>query len=295
MRFARRRPRQLSFSRGRLLPIRWVVELYTSQGCSSCPPADAMLGELTARDDVIALSLHVDYWGLDRGWADTFADPAYSERQLRYAQAEGSNVRYTPQFIIGGADRIAGPSAMQLMDMIQTHAGGTDDVLRAEGAKVTVAATGTPGQLILVSYLPEATVKVLHGENAGHSITYHNVVQAWDEVLRRMGWRRDDGDGAPGGQGTGTGRSGAIGRRRQTGGHSRCGRPRLKGFRETLDPHARWRQGRRMIRAILFDKDGTLTDFRATWEPWMGVMIRDLCRRGERACAGYRRTISVSI
>ena len=75
------------------------------------------------------------------------------------------------------------PPRCKLMDMIQTHAGGTDDVLRAEGAKVTVAATGTPGQLILVSYLPEATVKVLHGENAGHSITYHNVVQAWT-VLR---------------------------------------------------------------------------------------------------------------
>ncbi|WP_179379745.1 DUF1223 domain-containing protein [Jannaschia marina] len=155
-----------------------VVELYTSQGCSSCPPADAMLGELAARDDVIALSLHVDYWDWI-GWKDTFADPAHSERQLRYAEAAGSNVRYTPQFVIGGTDRVAGPSAMDLLEMIQAHEGATGDVLSVSGEVVTVGETRTEGQLIVVDYMPEATVTVLHGENAGRSITYHNVVQGW--------------------------------------------------------------------------------------------------------------------
>lgn len=155
-----------------------VVELYTSQGCSSCPPADAMLGELTKRDNVIALSLHVDYWDWI-GWKDTFADPAYSERQLRYAEAVGTNVRYTPQFVIGGTDRVAGPSGMELADLVRAHDGVTGDVLQANGPDVSVAATGTPGQIIVVSYMPEATVKVLHGENAGSSITYHNVVRDW--------------------------------------------------------------------------------------------------------------------
>lgn len=155
-----------------------VVELYTSQGCSSCPPADEMLGQLAKRDDVLALSLHVDYWDWI-GWRDTFADPAYSERQLQYALAEGANARYTPQFIIAGVDRVAGPSGMQLSEMVGAHAGTLEDVLRADGSDVTVSGTGTPGQLIAVSYMPEATVQVLHGENAGRSITYHNVVTSW--------------------------------------------------------------------------------------------------------------------
>ena len=155
-----------------------VVELFTSQGCSSCPPADEMFGELAGREDVIALSLHVDYWDWI-GWEDTFADPAFSERQLAYSQAAGSNVRYTPQFIINGTARLAGPSGMQLSEVLQSHEATTGDVLSAPGNQVTAAATGTPGQLILVGFLPEARVKILHGENAGNSITYHNIVQSW--------------------------------------------------------------------------------------------------------------------
>ena len=78
-----------------------VVELYTSQGCSSCPPADAMLHDLAARPDVIALALHVDYWDYI-GWVDEFADPAYTRRQKQYAQVAGNPSVYTPQMVIGG-------------------------------------------------------------------------------------------------------------------------------------------------------------------------------------------------
>ena len=161
-----------------------VVELFTSQGCSACPPADEMLGHLVGRDGVIALSLHVDYWDWI-GWKDTFADPAFSERQLLYAAAAGSNVRYTPQFIVGGLDRVAGPAGMELSDTVQAHKGATGDVLSASGSKVSVAATGVPGQLVAVTYRPQETVEVLHGENAGHSITYHNIVETWT-VLRDL-------------------------------------------------------------------------------------------------------------
>ena len=160
-----------------------VVELYTSQGCSSCPPADTMLGELANRDSVIALSLHVDYWDWI-GWKDTFADPAYSERQRAYAAVAHSNVVYTPQFVIGGVDQVAGPSGMKLADLVASHEGATGDVLRvastARGREVMAMATGGDGgQLILVNFLPRATVRILRGENAGKDITYHNIVRSW--------------------------------------------------------------------------------------------------------------------
>ncbi|PWJ18018.1 DUF1223 domain-containing protein [Jannaschia seohaensis] len=160
-----------------------VVELYTSQGCSSCPPADEMLGELTAHEDVIALSLHVDYWDWI-GWEDTFGKAAHSERQRAYASAVGSSVVYTPQFVVGGADQVAGPSGMKLAQLIEAHRGATGDVLRAastaEGRKVVAMEVEGGGQLVLVTVLPRAEVKIMRGENAGRVMTYHNVVIGWD-------------------------------------------------------------------------------------------------------------------
>ncbi|MEM8825159.1 MAG: DUF1223 domain-containing protein, partial [Pseudomonadota bacterium] len=160
-----------------------VVELFTSQGCSSCPPADAMLGELAERDDVIALSLHVDYWDWI-GWADTFAAADYTARQRAYAEAAGTSVVYTPQFIIGGVDQVAGPSAMELVSRISAHQDATGDVLEAVtgangGIAIAADAAGVPARLVLVELLPQATVKIGRGENAGREMTYHNVVRDW--------------------------------------------------------------------------------------------------------------------
>ncbi|SFJ57005.1 DUF1223 domain-containing protein [Jannaschia pohangensis] len=170
-----------------------VLELFTSQGCSSCPPADAMLGELADREDVIALSLHVDYWDWI-GWKDTFANPAFTARQNAYAAAAGSSVVYTPQFIVGGRDQMAGPSGMELAETIDAHRDATGDVLRVgstpQGREVMVAPVDGGGQLILVTYMPKATVMILHGENAGRDMSYHNVVQGWDVLA--------DWDGAEG-------------------------------------------------------------------------------------------------
>ena len=162
-----------------------VVELYTSQGCSSCPPADEMLGELAKRDDILALSLHVDYWDWI-GWKDTFATPAFGQRQLEYSQVVGSNVRYTPQFVVSGEGRLAGPSGMQLGEIVETYGRATTELLSARdvpgGIRVDVAADDRGGELILITYQREATIKVLHGENAGRSITYHNIVRNWQVI-----------------------------------------------------------------------------------------------------------------
>lgn len=178
----------LSASPGIADPI--VVELFTSQGCSSCPPADVMLGELAKRDDVVALSLHVDYWDWI-GWEDTFADPRFSDRQRAYASVAGSSVVYTPQFVIGGYDQVAGPSGMQLADLIEKHQHSTTDVLRvassAEGAKVMAMASDSTGQFVLVTVLPESSVAILRGENAGREIVYHNIVTGWDVLKEWSG------------------------------------------------------------------------------------------------------------
>ena len=83
-----------------------VLELFTSQGCSSCPPADALLAELAERPDIIALALHVDYWDY-LGWKDSFGSPKYTARQRAYAKAARSRSVYTPEMVVQGEDRVA--------------------------------------------------------------------------------------------------------------------------------------------------------------------------------------------
>lgn len=160
-----------------------VVELFTSQGCSSCPPADAVLGELAEREDVIALSLHVDYWDWI-GWPDGFAHAAFTERQRAYAEVARSNVIYTPQFVVGGVEQIEGASPMRLAEVIGAHQEGTSDILRmittSGGRQALAMPVAGGGRIVLVTYLPKAVVEIEAGENAGRTITYHNVVEGWD-------------------------------------------------------------------------------------------------------------------
>ncbi len=166
-----------------------VVELYTSQGCSSCPPADAMLHDLAKRDDVIALALHVDYWDYI-GWKDEFASPANTQRQHAYARAANATTVYTPQMVIGGVDHVVGSRAMLVMDAIQAHArqGSPFDVnLTRSGNNVIInAAPGAGGDYVvqLVRYMPEQTVSIRRGENAGRNLSYANIVTSWDVIGR---------------------------------------------------------------------------------------------------------------
>ncbi len=171
-----------------------VVELYTSQGCSSCPPADALLTELSKRDDVLPLALHVDYWDYI-GWPDDFADPAYTRRQKAYARAAGTRTVYTPQMVVGGRDHLIGTRAMELGELIEAHLSEPARVVLevARGsARLTIRAEARgalPGTVVvqLVRFRPEQTVAIGRGENAGRTITYVNIVTDWQVIARWSG------------------------------------------------------------------------------------------------------------
>jgi len=167
-----------------------VVELFTSQGCSSCPPADKMLHELTKRDNVIALALHVDYWDYI-GWKDEFARAEHTARQKAYAATAGRRSVYTPQMIVNGNDSIVGARGMELSEAIMRHAALPKEVeltVQRAGPDLTIRASmlndGTREEMIvqLVRYTPSRSVKITRGENAGRDMTYANVVSAMDIV-----------------------------------------------------------------------------------------------------------------
>ncbi|MDD9706229.1 DUF1223 domain-containing protein [Seohaeicola sp. SP36] len=167
-----------------------VVELFTSQGCSSCPPADAFLHELSKRDDVIALALHVDYWDYI-GWKDSFAQPAFTQRQKAYAKSGGRRSVYTPQMIIGGQDHVVGTHEEDAGALIKRHAAvqtGVSVTADRDGAgMVTIRAEaqdGVPGPLVvyIVGYSPSQRVEITRGENAGRTVDYANVVTDWVTV-----------------------------------------------------------------------------------------------------------------
>lgn len=166
-----------------------VIELFTSQGCSSCPPADKMLTELSDMEGVIPLALHVDYWDYI-GWKDEFANPAHTQRQQGYARAAGATTIYTPQFVVGGQDIVVGAKAMKLADQIAAHSAVTLPVqldLSRDGEKVSVSAewratdtAAEPMVVQLVRVANQETVDIRRGENAGETLTYSNIVRSWD-------------------------------------------------------------------------------------------------------------------
>ncbi len=167
-----------------------VVELFTSQGCSSCPPADELLAEISKRDDIIALALHVDYWDYI-GWKDEFADPEHTLRQRGYSRAAGTRSIYTPQMIVGGKDHVIGNRPMKLAEAIENHRKMTlpaTVALERKSGRVSIRVTATDrlrgGGIVvqLVTYIPQETVDIRRGENAGRTITYYNIVRDFVEV-----------------------------------------------------------------------------------------------------------------
>lgn len=226
-----------------------LLELYTSQGCASCPPADEMLHDLVSREDVIALALHVDYWDYI-GWSDTFGSPAHTERQQAYARRHGHSTIYTPQVILNGQEMIEGFRTDDVMEaiarhharpaevdlsLVRTSNGGLEiravpmaDVqplamtsrrsataglsanavigtlsMSSPAAETAAETTGNaaapqaaladavpPPALVpvvesgpfvvhLIRYIPQAQVDILHGENAGRTGEYANIVSSW--------------------------------------------------------------------------------------------------------------------
>ncbi len=166
-----------------------VVELYTSQGCSSCPPEDEFVAILAANPQVIPLALHVDYWDYI-GWADKFAQPKFTARQKAYARAIGSRSIYTPQMIIGGQERVEGYSPEETADYLRRHLQAPESVqltVERSGDRLVIRAEADPPLdepvvVQIVRYKPKETVEILRGENAGHTVTYLNVVTSWDSV-----------------------------------------------------------------------------------------------------------------
>ncbi|MDA0260864.1 MAG: DUF1223 domain-containing protein [Proteobacteria bacterium] len=174
-----------------------VVELFTSQGCNSCPPADAMLGELTKRDDIVALSLHVDYWDY-LGWKDTFGSEEFVVRQRAYARNNGRRTIYTPELVIGGQVHVVGsnPAAVKrALELAHQRAGNGLDVRFVQDKEyVTVKISGTSSDprraaVLLFRYDRHHDVEIERGENAGKTIAYHNVVR---EIRRLDTWDGKD-------------------------------------------------------------------------------------------------------
>jgi hypothetical protein len=165
-----------------------VVELFTSEGCSSCPPADAVLASLAADPRVFALSFHVDYWD-DLGWPDRFASPAYTSRQRAYAASFGTRSLYTPQIVVGGTDAFVGSdrdraSADVAAALAHASPAHLTLMVRASGASsldVHYRAAGVPaGSVVDVALVDRAvTTQVRAGENAGRTLRHANVVRAF--------------------------------------------------------------------------------------------------------------------
>lgn len=161
-----------------------VVELFTSQGCPACPPADAFLNDLAKREDVLALSLPVNIWDY-LGWRDTLAKQAFTDRQRAYVQNLGGRSVYTPQMVIDGVEDAVGSrtghvnSAIELRRKMMTEDVAIDFVPDGDSIQLNVGALATDKEatLWLVHYVKETPVVIERGENSGETITYSNVVR----------------------------------------------------------------------------------------------------------------------
>lgn len=164
-----------------------VVELFTSQGCSSCPPANDNVAELSKRPDVIALSFGVTYWD-KLGWKDTFASPIYTERQYAYARALGHDAPFTPQVVVDGKADVVGARRGEIDALIaRTTIAGP--AINVDQGAVQVGAgrnAGAPADVWLVRYDPRVVqVPVRAGENTGRTLPHKNVVK---DLIRLGGW-----------------------------------------------------------------------------------------------------------
>jgi hypothetical protein len=180
---------------------RAVVELFTSQGCSSCPPADKILGELAKDPSVIAMSMPIDYWDY-LGWKDTLADARFSARQKAYSRMRGDREVYTPQAVINGSTHVLGSDREGIEEAIDAtqKADGVMSVpvtLTQAGGKLTVsvaasnkASAAMHGEVWLCSVSRSVPISIGRGENTGREVTYHNVVR---NLLKVGDW-----NGSPG-------------------------------------------------------------------------------------------------
>jgi hypothetical protein len=180
---------------------RAVVELFTSQGCSSCPPADKILGELAKDPSIIAMSMPIDYWDY-LGWKDTLADARFSARQKAYSRMRGDREVYTPQVVVNGEMHVIGSDRSGIENAIgltrknegvmsvpvtMTQAGKELNVSVAPSAK------GPPamhGEVWICSISKAVPISISRGENSGRELTYYNVVR---NLLKVGDWNGSSG------------------------------------------------------------------------------------------------------
>ena len=167
---------------------RAVVELFTSQGCSSCPPADEVIGELAKDPSVIALSLPIDYWDY-LGWKDTLADSRFTARQRAYSHMRGDRDVYTPQAVVNGSVHVVGSDRAGIEDaIIDTRRSDAvmsvpvSMTLSNRQLNVSVAAShpgsaASHGEVWICAISKAVPISIRRGENGGHEVTYHNVVR----------------------------------------------------------------------------------------------------------------------
>jgi hypothetical protein len=158
-----------------------VVELFTSQGCSSCPPADALLGELATRGDVIALGFHISYWD-SLGWKDPFSSQRSTERQRAYARRFEGQV-YTPQLVVDGTREMVGSRREEVMAALReaSHELIAPVAFAADRRSITIGPAGTAGgtgQVVLVHFVQKRTTPIGAGENARRTAEDTNGVKA---------------------------------------------------------------------------------------------------------------------
>ena len=177
-----------------------VIELFTSQSCYSCPPAEALLGELVDRENLVALEFHVDYWddlmyGSAGKWKDLFSDPAYTLRQRRYAARIRNSGVYTPQVVVDGVVQTVGSRRGRVMRLLERSAGIEKPVLVSvqpgpEGG-FTVAVESKAGRpsaaVLLARYDLKHVTAVEAGENMGKTLTNHHVVREFRELAHWTG------------------------------------------------------------------------------------------------------------
>ncbi len=168
--------------------VRAVIELFTSQGCSSCPPADKLVGELSQDPAIIAMSMPIDYWDY-LGWKDTLAKPRHTARQRAYAAARGDREVYTPQIVVNGVKHVLGSDK----DAIEKAISETNGPAPALVLPVTMIVNGDrlqvtlpagkgehlKGDVWLCTLSKSVAVTIKRGENGGHTVVYNNVVRRW--------------------------------------------------------------------------------------------------------------------
>jgi hypothetical protein len=156
-----------------------VLELFTSQGCSSCPSADAKLSELQKNTDLITLAYHVDYWDYI-GWTDTFGGKPNTDWQKAYAQSWGSSMIYTPELVVNGAKGVVGSRDSEVSGALATASLAVPVTLNVDDKMLDISvgpqAGGGDAMVWLVTFKDHASVAIDRGENAGHTIDYSQIV-----------------------------------------------------------------------------------------------------------------------